>query len=293
MRDRPRFGPAGIPPAFKRLRKSIVDVPKFLRDEGLDALEYQAVRWGLKPQINRKEAEGLGENCERNDVLLTIHASYFINLCGEAETIEASKGRLLACATAADWMGADIVVFHPGYYGRRSKEEASNVCAKAMSDVVEMMNSMGMRNVKLGPETTGKLLQLGSLDEVISLCERVERTTLVVDWAHLYSRERGGFESVDDFRRVIDEVERRLGSNAVKSLHCHFTRVEFTKKGERRHRTMDEVGYGPNFKPFASLIAELGLSPVIISESPVLDVDAQKMRDITLKELELKGTSRC
>ena len=53
MADRPRFGPAGVPLAFKELNRPVFEVPKYLRDEGLDAFEYQAVHWGTKPQMNK------------------------------------------------------------------------------------------------------------------------------------------------------------------------------------------------------------------------------------------------
>lgn len=64
--------------------------------------------------------------------------------------------------------------------------------------------------------------------------------------------------------------------------------MEFTDKGEKRHHTMDEARYGPSFELFAPLIAELNLNLVVISESPILDMDAQRMRDIVLRMLEKK-----
>jgi len=289
MADRPRFGPAGVPPAFKALKKSVVEVPGFLCEEGLDAFEYQAVRWGPKPQMKRSDAEALGANARQNDVWLSVHGSYFINFCGLGEKVEASKKRLLACVTAADWMGAHTVVFHPGFYGKLSPREALKGCVKAMSEVVESMRSLGIKDVNLGPETTGKLSQLGSLEEILTLCEQVDQTSPVIDWAHIHARERGGLRKTEDFRRVLDEIERRLGTEAVKNLHCHYTRVEFTEKGEKRHHVMEEKDFGPDFEPLASLIAELDLKPVIISESPILDVDSQKMRDMVLAEFKRRG----
>lgn len=289
MADRPRFGPAGVPPAFRDLKLPVVEFPRYLHNEGLDAFEYQAVRWGAKPQMKRKNAEALGANAKKHDVWLSVHGSYFINLCGKKETIEASKHRLIACATAADWMDAHVVVFHPGFYGKRTTREALELCVEAMGEVVKSMRSLGIGEVHLGPETTGKPSQLGSLDEILTLCERLESTEPVIDWAHIHARERGRLKTSDDFRKVLDEAEKRLGVDAIKNLHCHYTRVEFTEKGERRHHTMDEVEYGPDFRPLASLIAELGLRPVVVSESPILDIDAQKMRDIVLRELKEKG----
>ncbi len=286
MADRPRFGPAGVPPSFRAMKTALKDVPRLLREEGLDAFEYQAVRWGAKPQIRRDEAEKLGLMARENDVLLSLHGSYFINLCGGKETVEASKDRLIACAAASQWMGSQIVVFHPGFYGRKTPKEVFKECLKALKDVVERLRARGISQVKLGPEIMGKPTQFGSLEEVLALCEQVEQTQPVIDWAHLHARDRGRFKTVSDFRLVVEEIERRLGAEAVKNMHCHFTKVEFTDKGEKCHHTMDEAGYGPDFGMLAKVIADFRLNPVIISESPVLDVDAIKMRETLKKEMK-------
>ena len=285
MADRPRFGPAGVPPSFRRLKAALEDVPKLLQKEGLDAFEYQAVRWGGKPQIKREVAEKLGSEAEKHDVWLSLHGSYFINFCGEKNVIEASKQRLIACATAAEWMNAHIVVFHPGFYGKKEPKEVFRNCLEALKDVVESMKTLGIKKVKIGPETMGKQSQFGSLEEILKLCEEVEQTQPVIDWAHLHARDKGRFRTIEDFRKVVEEIENRLGTEAVKDLHCHFTKVEFTEKGEKRHHTLDEAEYGPDFTLLAKVIVEFKLRPVIISESPVLDVDAVKMRDILQREI--------
>lgn len=285
MADRPRFGPAGVPLSLRAIKVTLADVPRLLKEEELDAFEYQAVRWGAKPQIRREKAEELGLKAEEHDIWLSLHGSYFINFCGKKEIIEASKNRLIACATAAEWMKAHVVVFHPGFYGKKQPKEAFKECSEAIKEVVETMKTLGIRNVKLGPETMGKLSQFGSLDEILGLCEQIEQTQPVIDWAHLHARCRGCFKKVEDFRKVVEEIEGRSGTDAVENMHCHFTKVEFTDKGERRHHTMDKVEYGPDFTMLAKVIAEFKLRPVIISESPVPDVDAIKMREILQKEL--------
>lgn len=283
MADHPRFGPAGVPAMFRFARAALSDVPGLLREEGLDAFEYEAVRWGQEPQVKKVDAQQLGLKAEENDVWLSLHGSYFINMCGEKAIVEASKRRLIACATAAEWMKANVVVFHPGFYGRRSRAEAFRLCLKALREVVEILQAQSLK-VKIGPETMGRLQQLGSLDEIVSLCETVEGTQLVIDWSHLHARECGGLNTVDDFRRIVLEIENRLGTEAVENMHCHFTRIEFTAQGEKRHRALEEKCYGPDFRKLAKVVAEFRLRPVIISESPVLDLDAMRMRDILQEE---------
>jgi deoxyribonuclease-4 len=288
MADRPRFGPAGVPPTFKLVKATLADIPRLLREEGLDAFEYEAVYWGKKPQVKKEDAEMLRVKAEENDIWLSMHGSYFTNLCGKKSILEASKKRLIACATAAEWMSARVVVFHPGFYGERTPKEALQTCSEALKEVVEALQIRGLRNVKMGPETMGRVHQLGSLDDVLSLCETVEQTQLVIDWSHLHARHLGAFKTVDDFRKVIEHVEKRLGTEVTKNMHCHFTKIEFTEKGERRHHTLDQERYGPDFEKLAKVIVEFQLRPTIISESPILDLDAIRMRDLLLKELNKK-----
>jgi deoxyribonuclease-4 len=286
MPDKPRFGPAGIPYWFTELKTPTSELPRLLQEEGLDALEYEAVRWGQKPQIKQEEAEKLGANAKKHDVWLTMHGSYYINLLSNKETLEASKKRLIACATAAQWMEAHTIVFHPGYYTQKqSHKKDLQSCIKALKEIAETMQSMNIK-ANLGPETSGKLAQLGSLEEILSICENVEQTQPVIDWAHLHARQRGSFRTMNDFQQVVEKIEKRLGTTVAKNLHCHFSLVEYTFRGERRHHPLDTPGYGPKFEALAEVIVKQDLTPVIISESPLLDVDAKKMRDIVYQKME-------
>ncbi len=67
-------------------------------------------------------------------------------------------------------------------------------------------------------------------------------------------------------------------------MHCHFSKIEFSSQGEKRHHTLDEERYGPEFRMLAEVIVDFGLHPTMICESPFLDVDARKMKT-TLKEV--------
>jgi deoxyribonuclease-4 len=259
---------------------TLASIPSLLREEGLDALEYQGVRWGQEPQIKQIEAEKLGLEARKNDVKLSLHGSYFINLAGKKEVLEASKQRLVAGATAAEWMGAYTMVFHPGFYGKEGRSSALKKCKESLRDIVEKMESAGIRRVKLGPETMGRHAQLGTLDEVLNICEEIERTQVVIDWAHLHARGMGRFKVKSDIEAVIEEIENRLGTEAARNIHCHFTKIEFTEKGERRHHILDEEKFGPDFQLLAEVIKEFNLRPVVICETPQLDIDATKMKDI-------------
>jgi deoxyribonuclease IV len=283
MAEQTRFGPAGVPPTFRLLKAKMSDVPGLLREEGLDAFEYQASRWGDKPQIKKEDAEKLGAEAKKHDVRLSMHGSYFINLAGKDEVIAASKDRLIAGATAADWMGAYVIVFHAGFYGKFEKSYAFKGCIKALKEVSQTMKDMGLK-VKLGPETMGRKFQVGSIEEIMTICQEVEGTQLVVDWGHLHARDLGAFRKVEDMRAVAEKVEASLGTETLRSMHCHFSKIEFSSQGERKHHTLDEPRYGPEFDMLAKVLIDFKMHPTMICESPILDIDALKMKE-TLKQV--------
>jgi deoxyribonuclease-4 len=270
MTEHTRFGPAGVPPMFRLMGAKMPDVPKLLHEEGLDAFEYQAVQWGQKPQMKQADAENLGAEARKNDVRLSMHGSYFVNLSGKKDVVEASKRRLIACATAADWMGAYVMVFHTGFYGRFEKDFAFKTCLDALKEVSAEMRSLGLR-VKLGPETMGRKFQVGTIDEILTICQEVEGTQLVIDWGHLHALHQGTLKKTEDFRAIAEKVEQKL-----------------TAQGEKRHHTLDEEKYGPDFRMLAEVIADFQLHPTMICESPILDIDARKMQETLKQVLESK-----
>ncbi|MHA1595674.1 MAG: TIM barrel protein [Candidatus Baldrarchaeia archaeon] len=287
MTSRPRFGTAGNPIGYKGPTE---EVPFFLIEKGLDAYEYQAVR-GVR--IKEEKARILGENAKKCDVLLSLHAPYYINLSSDKKTTyEQSKKRLFDALKAAHWMGARLVVFHPGYYGEKNPEEALKMCIDALKEVLENAEREGITDVLLGPETTGKTSQLGTLEEVINMCEEIPRTVPVIDWAHIHARNQGCIAGREDYEKILSLLEERLGSDVIKNLHCHFTHVAFSESGETEHKTLSDQEYGPKFEPFAEIIVDWELHPVIISESPVLEEDALKMKGIVESLIKARGKAK-
>jgi len=270
-----RFGPAGKP---IDLSGDLLEAPSFLRGIGLDAMEYEAVR-GVN--ISRERAEKFGSAARESGVVLSMHAPYYINLSAvEREKVESSKKRLLDALQASAWMGSYVVVFHPGYYLDWGIKEAVSKVIEALKEVRERSKQIAAEGVWLGPETTGKAKQVGSVDDVIEICREVERCRPVVDWAHLHARSLGKFpEGPGDVIAVIEKLEKELGREAIDPLHTHFSKIEFTRGGEKEHHTLDE-SYGPDFKDVCEAYREVGINAVIISESPVLERDAIKMKKI-------------
>ncbi|MEM4541895.1 MAG: TIM barrel protein [Desulfurococcaceae archaeon] len=271
------FGPAGKPITLKSA--DILKAPSFLREMGLNAMEYEAVR-GVN--IREDKAKAFGLEARANGVKLSLHAPYFINLAGRKDVVEASIRRLNESVEAANWMNAYVVVFHPGYYkDAPSRRDALRRVIENLKPVVEHRVQINARGVWLGPETTGKTSQVGELKEIIEISRSLDGVRPVVDFAHIYARSGGKYiTSRDHVLEVIDAIEKELGSWALKPLHVHFSKIEYGKGGEREHHTLSEEGYGPDFAIVCSVLCEHGVDAVVISESPVLEQDAVVMMKI-------------
>jgi deoxyribonuclease-4 len=90
----------------------------------------------------------------------------------------------------------------------------------------------------------------------------------VVDFGHLNARERGSvFPDCDSYRRVFDRIGCVLGDVYARTLHCHFSKIQYTDAGEKKHLTFEDTVYGPAFEPLMEAIVRDDLSPRIICES--------------------------
>ncbi|MDO8870707.1 MAG: TIM barrel protein [Methanobacteriaceae archaeon] len=266
MSDKIIFGPAGNPIGFKG--KS-VHACNYIAQEGLDAYEYQAT-YGVR--IGENSAKELRKNSEENKIRVSMHAPYYINLSSQdPEVIERSIDRLVQSARAAEWMGAYRIVFHPGFYTKYTPSEAMNICKKAIADILEKLDGLGIKKFTFAPETTGKKSQLGNLEEIVEICQNFDHFAPTIDFAHIHARGEGSIKNADDYLKIIDYLEEEL---SIKRLHCHFTKIEYTHAGERKHHTLEEKEYGPPVKPLLETLNEAGWNSTIICETPLIDQDA-------------------
>ena len=258
------FGPGGNSDEFRLSGyNSTLYAPAWLKSIGLDAYEYEAGN-GLSASSDMLRA--IGKEAELNGIRMSYHTPYFISLSGiVTETRLKSIGYIRESIEAADLLGAKTIVVHCGSCAKISRDEAMRL---ASDTLIRVLDEVPTRGIKIGIETMGKKNQLGTLDEVIELCRIDSALVPVVDFGHLNARECGGvFKTDTDYLRVFERIERNVSPDAAMNLHCHFSKIEWTDKGEKKHLTFEDEIYGPNFEPLADAIIKGGYSPTIICES--------------------------
>jgi len=277
-----QFGPAGNPDAFYNAGgKASVEMPGWLNRMELGAYEYQCSR-GVT--IKEDTARLIGEAAQKNGVQLSIHAPYYISLATEDEKIALNtKGHILKSLRVAQWMGADRVVFHIGGPGKQERSAALKKSSYLFGKIIEEAERQGLLNdVVLAPETMGKKNQLGNLVEVVEFCKMHPALIPTLDFGHLHAVTGGKYLERKEYEEVFDFLTAELDEKLASNVHIHFSRIEFTQAGEKRHWTFED-SYGPPFEPLMEVIAARHYTPRIICESAGTQAkDAKLMQDYYL-----------
>ncbi len=267
MSDMIRIGPAGIPLSCKgRTNRDGLMYTREILD--LNVMEVQFVR-GLYV-MEEEEAIFMREYSQEHDVELHVHAPYYINLASDDE-VELSFEKAKSSAVLADMMGANTVILHPGYYGDKTNEETLDKIVSNTKKLVSLLKKEGL-SVNIGLETMGKQKVFGSLDEIVSVCQKVKEIVPVIDVGHIHARGDGCLKSKEDFQEVFDTLEKLNLNHYL----IHVTGVLYEQGNEQYHLPIKK-GDMP-LSPLIDVILDNKYNVSLVSESPLLEHDAVYMR---------------
>lgn len=239
-----KLGPAGIGPV-----KDVEKTFEMYNKLGIHAAEIPFT-YGV--YIKKKEdALRIKKAAEKFDIQLTVHTPYWINLNSEEhKKVEESKKRILDSCEVGEWLGAERVIFHPGYYG---KKDGEGTYEKIKQEILEMEQKIKKNKwkIKLAPETTGKVNVFGSIDDISKLVEETG-CSFCIDFAHILARYK-----TYNFEEVFNRFKKH------KNWHLHFSGIEYGEKGEKYHKRTPEKEIK---RLFENLPKEKDIT--IINESP-------------------------
>ncbi len=269
--DRLRFGTAGIP--LSTPRRSTINGIAHVRKLGLDAMEIEFVRGvNMKPELAKK----IKYVARKNDVVLTAHAPYYVNLnASEKAKVEASKRRIIQTAERLYNAGGWSVVFHAGYYLKQDPSKVYNNIKAALKDVERELIDRGIK-VWIRPELTGKPTQFGNIEEITKLSEDLNMVMPAIDFAHAHARNAGRCNTEEEWRGMLSYIEDHLGREGLDNMHIHVSGISYTSKGERNHLNLADCDM--RWEDLLKVLKEFRVKGVLISESPNIEGDAILMK---------------
>ena len=251
-----KFGPAGL----GSVKEAVSNLEK-MHKLGIKACE---ISFTYGPYIKEEDCGEIKKTAEKFEIQLSIHAPYWINLnSDDKKKLEMSKKRILASCKIGEALKAKYVVFHPGYYGKKTKEEAYANIRDSIKDIMQELKKRKYK-IKIAVETMGKVNVFGSVEEIKKLVKDT-KCDFCLDFAHLLARSNGKMS----YKEIVKEFKE------FEIWRCHFSGIVYGDKGEKHHKVTPK-------EELKKLLKELpkNYDITIINESPEPLEDSVKALNI-------------
>jgi len=270
-----RFGTVGSPISTPKKPGGSVGSILRLKELGLDALE---LGWVRAVRVTEETCAAIKSTASQQDVLISIHAPYFINLNASEEEWINSRKRLMDSAIYGNLAGATDIIFHPGSYFEKPPSEVVPIAIKRLEGCLEELRNAG-NQVILRPETMGKSAMLGSLEDTLAMAKALPGLEPCIDFAHLHARPgNGSINTYKEFAHILESYGKALGDKALSRMHIHLSGIQYGEKGEREHLPLKESDL--NLKDLFHALADFHCRGRMLCESPIMEDDALYMKQM-------------
>lgn len=274
-----RFGPSGTDAAFCALHKEKATTIKYLGWLGQSGLSAFEINFTRGVRIGEVTAKAIGEVARANNISVSGHAPYFINLANPEPAAFAKNYAYIADSLAIlraigapDDDGRFRLVVHVGSQCDLIRDEAIANCRRNLGRVIEKLKTDarfagGDFPFLLCIETMGRYKQIGNIEEIVYLCGVDKCVVPTIDFGHVNCLEQGALRTnLGRIGEILDYCTKHLGEK-MKRPHIHFSAIVYTVKGEHTHTTLDDARWNFPYGPLAEYIRTHKLEPIVICES--------------------------
>ena len=268
------FGTVGAPMSTPKKPGGSVGAIQHLKALNLGAFE---LGWVQSVRVSEETCFAIKEAGIQQEIPLSVHAPYFINLNADDEEWPKSRKRLMDAAHFGAMAGATDIIFHPGSYFEQPREAVIERCIIRLAGCVDELRAEG-NPVILRPETMGKSAMIGSLQDTLDFSKAITGVLPCLDFAHLHARAGdGSMNSYNEWSTVLHKISTHLGEDALKNLHIHLSGIEYSLKGERNHLPLKESDF--LLEDLFRALKDFHCAGRILCESPEMEDDALYMQN--------------
>jgi len=171
----------------------------------------------------------------------------------------------------ASVMDARSFVIHPTFYTRMPQDQALKLVVYKINELVNELRT----RARIGIETTGRLNELGSVEDVIEIVKRTTRTEPILNWAHIHARSSGALTGENDFRRILDKVRAEVGQYWLKEAYFIFSGISYGPSGAIQHKSI--INSDMKLEHLIKSVQALGIKGTLIFETPNREKDIVDM----------------
>ena len=236
------------------------NVPAHPGKGGLSTLFAYAERWGCEcaqtyitlsrtwktRELSPEETLSFKTAWQSSSVKQVIaHVPLIVNPAAPTDAIwQNSKTRLATELSIADQLGIQLLVMHPGYFGRLGKKAGIGRTVDALNEV---FNGAEASHVMILLETmAGQGTAIGSrFEELAEIIKGVEKSHLLgvcLDTCHVFA---AGYDirGYQGYENVLKEFDAKVGKDKLKMLHVNDSKGDLGCRIDR-HMAIGEGKLG-------------------------------------------------
>lgn len=218
------------------------------------------------------QLQRIGQLAKELDVRLTLHTPYYVDFTSNSELTYKCLDSLRWGALIAHSLQAESVISHLGLYGPHDEPAAAIDTIVANLEKVLVWWELNGLTPRLALETSGRQEVVGSVEEVLEICDRMPGVMPALNVGHIQARTDGSLRTQEDFADLLDLVS----SYNDGEFYMYFAGVEYAHGNERRHTPIKKGDM--KFEHLADLLLEDFPTSTVISTSPLLEHDAMYMK---------------
>ena len=194
------------------------------------------------------------EEAKKFNIELSVRQTRLTNNPDENLKIFCNISSIMDCRT---------FIIHPNFYSSMMpKDQALRVAVRKINEIVA-----GLRfRTKIGVETTGRMADVGSLEDVIDIVKRTESTEAVINWAHIHARGAGALRTQEDFGRILSKLKAEIGTGWMRDAYFLFSGVSYWPSGEIKHIRLEKSDI--NLEHMIKESMGMGIRGTLVFEDP-------------------------
>ncbi len=193
----------------------------------------------------------------------TIAKKYDIELAIHKQTFsEIPDEELKIFCNISSVMDSRSLILHPTFYKRMPKDQ---ILQLVIYKINEILNEIKVKP-EMGIETTGRINEVGSLEDVLDIVKRTRETEPILNWGHIHARGVGALRTESDFRMILDKVRSEIGQPWLRKAYFLFCGVSYDPSGLIRHISIEKSDL--NIIYLIREIMSLGIKGTLILEDP-------------------------
>ncbi len=192
-------------------------------------------RGGQAKKVDLNDVEAFLKISQENRFSkIVAHAPYTFNLCSANEGVrDFTKRTMIDDIKRMEYIPGNYYNFHPGSHTGQGIEKGIEMISESLNEIINenqttivLLETMSGK----GSEVGGKFQELREIIDRVNIDSKIG---ICLDTCHIYD---AGYDIVNDFDGVLDELDRIVGLDRLKAIHLNDSKNVCGSKKDRHEK---------------------------------------------------------